>query len=156
MKKLLLLISHLIVFIFGFVLGIYLLPILTAPNAPTETEVSAISDKAKYMAEFKKDLKGSDVFHWGDGIVSIGEDAITLMGKLSPGPDYKLYLSPVFVEDEASFESNKPSMVVAGEIKTFDNFIITVPGDIDIGSYNTVVIWCESFDEFITSAQYRN
>lgn len=156
MKKIFLLISHFVVFVFGFVLGIYLLPILTAPDAPSETEISTMAEAAKYLAEFKRELAGSDLFHWGEGTVSIGQDSITLMGELAPGPDYNLYLSPEFVETEAEFEAIKDSMALVGGIKTFDNFIVAVPDDIDISAFNTVVVWCESFGEFITAAQYRN
>ena len=40
-------------------------------------------------------------------------------------------------------------------VKTFENFIVPVPESIDTGLFNTVVIWCESFGQFITAAQYR-
>ncbi|WP_422138763.1 DM13 domain-containing protein [Endozoicomonas sp. ALC020] len=32
---------------------------------------------------------------------------------------------------------------------------VTVPSNININSYNTVVVWCETFGEFITAARYR-
>jgi len=40
-------------------------------------------------------------------------------------------------------------------VKTFDNFIVAVPDSVDIARYNTVVIWCEAFSQFITAAKYR-
>ena len=39
------------------------------------------------------------------------------------------------------------------EVKTFKNFVIDIPSNIDINNYNTVVIWCERFEEFITAAK---
>ena len=77
------------------------------------------------------------------------------MGQLAPGPDYKLYLSPRFVETEAEFEQLKLSMILIGNVKTFDNFIVEVDADIDLTAFNTVVVWCETFGEFITAAKYR-
>ena len=77
------------------------------------------------------------------------------MGKLAPGPDYKLYLSPEFAETEAEFNRFKPSMVLIGEVKTFENFIVKVSPNIDLAAYNTVVVWCETFGEFITAAKYK-
>ena len=108
-----------------------------------------------YSGEFTRDLDGSDFLHWGEGRVSIGRQYISLHGRLAPGPDYKLYLSPAFVENENGFNRLKQDMVQVGDIRTFSNFIVPVPGHIDPGTYNTAVVWCESFGEFITAAQYK-
>ncbi|QUJ66188.1 DM13 domain-containing protein [Photobacterium sp. GJ3] len=148
-------VTHLSVGVLGFVLGIYLLPILIAPPAPTEAEVIQISSQAQYSATFRKDLKDSDAFHWGEGQVSLTAEFITFMGQLAPGPDYKLYVSPAFVETEADFQRLKNEMALVGDVKTFENFVVKVPKDIDLSGYNTVIVWCESFGEFITSAKYQ-
>ncbi len=150
-----LLVTHLTVGAIGFGAGIYALPILIAPTAPSETEITTTSSQAQYSAEFRKDLKDSDSFHWGEGKVSIGSDYITLMGKLAPGPDYKLYLASEFVETEVDFNRLKSTMVRVGDVKTFENFVVEVPAGIKPSEYNTVIIWCETFGEFITSAKYR-
>ena len=150
-----LIVTHLSVGAFGFALGIYTLPILIAPTPLTVAEVTKISSGAQYSATFKKDLKDSDSFHWGEGLVSIGPEFITLMGNLAPGPDYKLYLSTEFVETEIDFNRLKTDMVLVGDIKTFENFAVKVPQDISLSKYNTVIVWCETFGEFITSAQYQ-
>ncbi|PSV27877.1 MULTISPECIES: DM13 domain-containing protein [unclassified Photobacterium] len=154
-KTITLLITHLLAGAFGVALGIYLLPILTAPTAPTQSEVSRISKQAQYSGEFTKGLAGSDFLHWGEGKVSISPTKITLMGKLTPGPDYKLYLSPKFVETETEFNQEKANMVLVGNVKTFDNFVVNVPQNINITEYDTVIVWCESFGQFITSAKYQ-
>lgn len=156
MKKILLLIlTHAGALGFGFALGIYLLPILTAPAAPAAAEVKALMSQAKFKGEFRRDLKGSDLFHWGEGTVSVGSDRIALMGRLAPGPDYKLYLSPEFVETEADFLKLKSRMVQVGDIKTFENFVVAVPAGIQPEAYTAVIVWCESFRQFITAAKYR-
>ena len=156
MRAIILLIcTHLAVGILGFAIGLYTLPILIAPASPTETEIEAMSQQATFKAQFKRDLRGSDRLHWGEGEVSIGRDYVTLTGELAPGPDYKLYLSPEFVETEAEFESLKSSMVLVGDVKTFSNFAVEMAPDADPLNFNTVVVWCESFGEFITSAKYR-
>jgi hypothetical protein len=147
--------THCIVGIVGFGVGIYALPILTAPPAPSESEIQAMSSQATYTAEFQRNLKDSDALHWGEGTVSVGPKSITLMGKLAPGPDYKLYLSPKFVETESDFNRLKSSMVRIGDVKTFDNFVVNVPPSIDPVNFNSVIVWCESFEQFITSAKYQ-
>ena len=139
----------------GFIAGIYALPILTAPPGPDSVELNAAMENAKYQGTFTKELAGSDFLHWGEGTLSVSSTTIALEGSISPGPDYQLYLSPIFVETEESFEKAKAQMVNVGPVKTFENFIIDVPNSIDVNQYSTVVIWCESFGEFITAAEYR-
>jgi hypothetical protein len=154
-KVALLIATHCAAGVLGFGLGIYALPILTAPPAPDEDEIKTMSSQAKYTAQFRRDLEDSDAFHWGEGTVSVGSGAVTLMGKLAPGPDYKLYLSPEFVETEADFNRLKATMVRVGDVKTFDNFVVYLPPDIDVSNFNSVIVWCESFGQFITSAKYQ-
>jgi len=154
-KLVLLLVSHGLIGAVGFAAGIYLLPILIAPAAPSAAEVSEVAETAAYTAEFRRDLKDSDVLHWGEGKVAIGADSISLMGKLAPGPDYKLYLSPVFVETEIEFNRLKPQMALVGDVKTFSNFLVRVPIGLNPSEYSSVIVWCETFGEFITSAKYK-
>ncbi|MGB7182176.1 MAG: DM13 domain-containing protein [Burkholderiaceae bacterium] len=154
-KVILFLATHVAASAIGFAGGIYALPILIAPPAPSATEVSAAAKKATFSAEFRRDLQDSDALHWGEGQVSISADAISLMGKLAPGPDYKLYLSPEFVETESDFNRLKAQMKRVGDVKTFNNFLVKVPADIDPSQYTSVIVWCESFGQFITSAKYQ-
>ena len=158
MKKkafIILIITHIVAVAFGFSAGIYALPILIAPPAPSVIEVQAASAQPAYSAVFIRDLEGSDALHWGEGKVALSKGSIAFVGKLAPGPDYKLYLSPEFAETEAEFNRLKPSMVLIGEVKTFENFIVKVSPNIDLAAYNTVVVWCETFGEFITAAKYK-
>ena len=155
MKKLILVLTHLAAVALGFALGVYFLPILIAPPAPDVATVRSQAAKAAYKGEFKRNLKDSDAFHWGEGTISVSRDSIALMGELAPGPDYKLYLSPEFVETEADFARLKASMVRVGDVKTFKNFLVPVPESIDPSRYNAVIIWCESFGQFITAARYK-
>ena len=156
MKNFLLLIfSHASIAALGFAGGIYALPILTAPPAPADAEVLEISSQAQFKSEFKRDLAGSDALHWGEGVVSVSRAAVSLMGKLAPGPDYKLYFSPRFVETEEDFNRLKSEMVRVGDVNTFENFLVPVPESIDPAGYKAVVVWCESFGQFITAAKYQ-
>ena len=155
MKKLILLATHLAALALGFALGIYALPILIAPAPPSPAEVQSQAALARYTGSFSKDLKDSDALHWGEGKVFISPGSISLEGELAPGPDYKLYLSPEFVETEADFHRLKPRMVRVGEVKTFKNFVVPMPPDTDPARYNTVIVWCETFSQFISAAQYR-
>lgn len=155
MKRILLILTHLGALAAGFALGIYMLPILTEPQGPTAEEVRAASSGAQYSARFERDLKGSDLLHWGEGEVFITDKAISLMGEVSPGPDYKLYLAPEFVETEEQFLQVKRYSRQIGDVKTFENFVLPLPADADPDKYTTVVVWCETFGEFISAAKYR-
>ena len=156
MKRVVLLVcSHALALAIGFAAGVYLLPILTAPAGPDPVEVATLANRAMYTGEFRRDLQDSDVLHWGEGRVSIGPRSISLQGKLAPGPDYKLYLIPGFVETERDFLRLKSQAVQVGSIKTFDGFVVPVPASVDVSGYDSVVVWCERFSQFITSARYR-
>lgn len=154
-KRVVLVGSHLLVLVIGFALGIYALPILVAPSALSPRDIESLMGPAHWTAEFRRALKDSDALHWGEGRVSVGPRSISLLGKLAPGPDYKLYLSPEFVETEADFQRLKPQMVRVGDVKTFENFLVPVPQGIDPSRFNTVIVWCEAFGQFITAAKYR-
>lgn len=156
MKRVLLLAgSHVLALGIGFALGIYLLPVLTAPTAPSTADAASAAGAAAFTGRFKRDLKDSDLLHWGEGTVTVGRERIALVGKLAPGPDYKLYLSPEFVETEADFARLKPRMIRIGDVRTFDNFVVDVPASVDVSAYTSVIVWCETFSQFITAARYR-
>lgn len=149
------LITHGIALALGFALGIYLLPVLIAPDAPSNAEVSSSAQQAVYQADFHKKLPGSDFLHWGEGQVSISAKQVSFMGMIAPGPDYQLYLTPTLVQTEAEFLMIKDESVKIGAVKTFNNFILDIPPGVEPENYRALVIWCESFGEFITAASYR-
>lgn len=143
----------------GFGLGVYYLPILVASDGASRTQVAAARSDAMISANFRRDLKGSDGFHWGAGTLHLtregGQYFFTLDGQVSPGPDYKLYLTPEYVEDEASFLALKERSVRVADITGFDDFRLDVPMSIDPTQYPAVIIWCERFGEFITSGRLQ-
>lgn len=155
MRPLLLAATHLIALALGFAIGVYALPILIAPPPPAAAELAAQASSATFRGQFRRDLKDSDALHWGEGELTVGPDSIALRGRLAPGPDYKLYLAPDFIETEADFARLKPQMLRVGEVKTFENFLVPLPPGVDLARYTTVVVWCETFGEFITAARYR-
>ena len=155
MKKIALVASHLAMLAIGFAAGVYVLPILIAPEPPDAAEVKSVAGAAQFTGQFRRDLKGSDILHWGEGTVSVGRKAISLAGRVAPGPDYKLYLAPEFVDTEEAFLRVKAQSLRVGDVKTFENFIVPVPDGTDLTRYNTVVVWCERFSMFISAAKYR-
>ena len=156
MKRVLLgLMTHGAAVAVGFALGIYFLPILTAPPSPDADVLQAEAANAEFSAELTRDLRGSDRLHWGEGTISVSSTMIVHEGALSPGPDYKVYLVDRFVEHEDEFEPIKSEAVLIGDVKSFGGFLLDVPEGVDVTAYTTVLVWCEAFSEFITAAQYR-
>jgi hypothetical protein len=156
LRTLILVATHLGFAVAGFAAGIYVLPIWIEPAAPTEEQIEAIASTMRFTGEFRRDLSDSDGLHWGEGVVSVGPAYISHVGQLAPGPDYKLYLSPFFVETEKEFLQRKAQMVRIGDVATFSNFVVPVPPEIDPADYTSVIIWCETFSQFITAARYRS
>ena len=154
-KLLRFLITHGIALFIGFALGIYMLPILTAPEGPSQAEVTSAAQQALFKGVFSRDLAGSDFLHWGEGEVTVSPRQVTFMGSMAPGPDYMLYLTRELVQDEASFLAIKADSARVGPVKTFDKFVLDMPQGTDPNDYRAVVVWCESFSEFITAASYR-
>ena len=155
MRVILWLATHSVALGVGFALGIYLLPILTAPDSPDAAMLEEQAAQAQFTAPLTRDLRGSDFLHWGEGTISISDTMIVHEGALSPGPDYKVYLTTQFVEHEDEFNPIKDSAALIGDVKTFGGFLLDIPEGVDVTAYNTVVVWCESFGEFITAGQYR-
>ena len=114
-----------------------------------------MSAQASFSAQFRKDLVDSDALHWGEGTVYIDDSTVLMTGKLAPGPDYRLYFSPQFVETEADFMRLKGSMREAAPIPSFNNFEVALPADLNPDDYSSVIVWCERFSQFITAASYR-
>ena len=156
MKKILTLsLSHVVALAVGFAVGVYTLPILTAPKPPAAQTVRDAVGELLYEARFVRELRGSDFLHWGEGRLYIGRRTIAFLGRLAPGPDYKLYLSPGFVETETEFNQLKSQMIRVGDVKSFENFIVALPTQVDPRDYNTAIVWCETFEQFISAAQYQ-
>ena len=147
--------THVAAIVVGFALGIYSLPILTAPASPAVEEVRSAAGTARFTGMFRRDLEDSDALHYGEGTLYVSDDVIAFEGRLAPGPDYRLYLSPEFVETEEAFEASKHKMAEVGHVFTFDNFMVDVPDSIDPAEYKAAIVWCESFGQFITAATYQ-
>ncbi|WP_440694552.1 DM13 domain-containing protein [Candidatus Pelagibacter sp. HIMB109] len=156
MKFIFLLFSHGAVLGIGFALGVYFLPILTAPKSANLSQIEQVVSNPVYKAEFKKGQRGNDFFHWGEGQLVITNNEIALKGKVAPGPDYKIYLTKKFVEHEDEFLPIKQNALYVADLKVFENFIVPLDKKINFEDYNTIIIWCEAFKEFITSAKYKS
>lgn len=153
--KVLLLVSHISFLVAGVVIGIYSLPILMATSDPTSGTLVLGIKQTRYVATISENLTDSDFLHWGKGTFSLGDEYIVFQGSLAPGPAYQLYLAPKFIDTEKAFLEQKHLMQEVGDVTSFNDYVLPVNPEINIDQFNTVIIWCESFNQFITSAQYK-
>jgi len=154
--KLFLLASHLALFGAGIGLGIYILPILTAQENATLSDIEEVKGLAKYNGEFSRNQKGSDALHWADGELFVSDHDIVFEGSIAPGPDYKIYLTKTLATDKESFLAIKKEAILIGELKNFGNFRKAIPAGVNVNQFTAVQIWCERFSKFIGSAKYQS
>ena len=155
MKATFRLITHGLMLLLGFAIGLYTLPILIQPPVPEQEFLQKSAENPRFTGTFTRDLKGSDFLHWGEGTISITDSQVVHIGSLAPGPDYRLYLIPQKAENEAQFLAIKDNSARIGRIDTFGGFVLNIPQEIETEDYVGVLIWCEAFGEFLTSAIYR-
>ena len=95
----------------GFGLSAYRLPILTAETGLDDAAIAAQQPAIEILGKFHRNLEGSDSLHWGEGTIMVGDGLVWLDDSVSPGPDYRLYFAPIFVETEESFLAIKSQSV---------------------------------------------
>ena len=86
-----------------------------------------MSDSALRRGTFVQDLPGSDGLHRVEGVIVVNADRIWLDGKVAPGPDYRLYLTPKYVETGVGFQNIKAQSIQIGSAKAFENFSLDLP-----------------------------
>ena len=70
-KTLLIAATHVLALGFGFALGIYTLPILTAPDGPDAAVVKTTANSAQFTGEFRRDLQD---------LAAVDEERLTRIG----------------------------------------------------------------------------
>ena len=130
----------------------------------SETELAELTSSAQAQTgdqsqlrqgTFVRDLEGSDAFHWGDGTIYVSDERIWLDGSIAPGPDHRLYLTKGQFTTRDGFLAVKSDALQIAPIKAYKNFSVMVPDGVDIADYDAVIIWCEAFSAFVTSASIR-
>ena len=75
-------------------------------------------------------------------MIMANADKIWLDGEISPGPDYRLYLTPKYVETGAEFLQIKADSTQIGPIKAVENFALDIPADVEASNFPAVLNWC--------------
>ena len=103
---------------------------------------------AQWTATFRRDLKDSDALHWGEGTPSISPQAVSLVGKLAPGPDLFTCRPSLWRPRPTAPQT---ADAARGDVKTFSN-LSSRCRRADLAKFNTVIVGGETFSEFITAA----
>ena len=101
-------------------------------------------------------MPGSDTLHWVDGTIMVHANKICLEGIVLPGPDYRPYPLPEFVDVVSTVLAIKAESRRIGAVKTFENFALDLPPANDLDEYDAVVTSREAFEQFFTVARLEN
>lgn len=102
-----------------------------------------------------------DFIHYGQGSVSVYKDKhqyeiiLNKDFKVGPGPAFHVFLSDANnIKTNAAFKNSKNYDL--GSLKSFQGSqIYSIPRHIDLSTIRSVVIWCVSFSQLITSAELK-
>jgi hypothetical protein len=101
-----------------------------------------------------RNIKDSDLPHWWKGEVGVSRNRIVHIGRLSLVPGLQARTWSTFLRHERSITLvNEP--IRAGDVMTFNGFIVKVPVAFGVRDYDAAVIWCEVFEQFVSAAEYQ-
>ena len=136
-------------------------PVVVAPVVVAEPKQKRLT--VVKSGNFNPNAQDSDGFHRGSGSVSI----VSMRGKnyvifgedftVTNGPDYRLYLVPEFgIETESRFKAVKSRSHMIGKVKQFSGMqLFEIPQSVALNGVSGIVIWCEAFSQFISTADVR-
>ena len=141
----------------GFLLGIYALPILVEWRHGVQERAQAPEGAAEDpRGAFDRNSPGSDALHWGEGSVRVSQGQLVFEDdvRLSPGPDYRVYLTKTFAQTREEFLGIKAGAVEIASLEVFSGpQSFPIPPEVDPDVYDNVVVWCEAFAMYIASTR---
>ena len=138
---------------FGVVLGFFLFPFVFPPPPGTDTITAEDSASLVATGTFIH-ADPSDPIHYGQGKVSLYEQAVLLEPdfKVGPGPAYHVYLVPK-ATIRASSDVVDTMYVDLGALRAFEGSQrYAIPAGVNLADYKSVVIWSERFSVLISPA----
>ena len=107
----------------GFGLGVYFLPIFTTEKGPDIASIAALSLRRCFAAFLSGICRGQlDCFE----VIMLNADRISLDGKVAPRPDYRLYLTPKYVETGCGIQTITAQSLQIGPIKAFESLFHSI------------------------------
>lgn len=149
--------------ILGFAAGAGLMlvafPFVFPPPEVNETVDSMTAAGEWGAASFREGASGQDAGHWGRGDLKIyhakeGGYLLELQGnfEVGPGPNFWIYLnSEADIDDEADFFADSARVKVT-KLKSFTGSQVYHLEADALEAAKSITIWCESFNQYIASA----
>lgn len=137
-------------------------PFLFPPPQVNETVTGAAGGEPGNLigsTRFREGVSGQDRVHWGRGGVRFyrARDGDVLMEfqddfEVGPGPNYWIYLNTHGgIDDETAFHADLDSAKVT-KLKSFTGSQVYALNANQFASAKAVTIWCETFNQYIASA----
>jgi Electron transfer DM13 len=141
---------------FGVALGFFLFPFVFPPPPAAEQLTEAERLRLVASGTFIH-ANPSDPIHYGKGGVSVYDKAAFLESdfEVGPGPAFHVLLVPkAGIRDSA--EVKDAMYVDLGGLRAFKGSQrYPIPAGVDLGKYQSVVIWCERFSVLISPADLK-
>ncbi len=139
---------------FGVALGFFLFPFVFPPPPAAEL-LSAADMRAPIVAEGAFiHANPSDPIHYGKGRVTVRQNSVYLETdfEVGPGPKFHVYLVPK-APIRTSGDLRDQMFVDLGRLRSFKGSQrYAIPVDLDLGKFQSVIIWCEQFSVLISPA----
>ena len=143
---------------FGMLLAF---PFLFPPPEVNETVAAMAGREVAPLVEsrFREGVAGQDAAHWGRGGIRAyrSDDGNVLIElqpdfEVGPGPNFWVYLNVRGeIDDEADFEADAGRQRLA-KLKSFTGSQVYAASGMDFDRARAITIWCESFGQYIASA----
>lgn len=161
--------KQIFIIIFSLIIGIGIGIMLTViaypfvfPPPEVNEQISNIKNKQLTHSGIFIQPNPSDPVHWGKGKVAVyehGNDHEIFLDEdfeVGPGPAYHVYLSSAAdVISNEQFEN--ATNYDLGKLKSFrSSQVYQAPSNFESTQIKSVVIWCKTFSQLITSATLDN
>lgn len=141
---------------FGVAVGFFAFPYVFPPPEAAETLSEAERTTIVARGTFIH-ADPSDPIHYGKGAVTVYENTVFLGAdfEVGPGPKYHVYLVPKAMVRQSS-DVAQTMFVDLGRLRAFKGSQkYAVPAGLDLGKFDSVVIWCEQFKVLISPADLK-
>lgn len=138
----------------GFAAGIFVYPYIFLADVTANEPVIGLQDKTVVASGTFIHADKSDPVHYGQGMVTLYNDAVHLGGdfEVGPGPAFHVYLVPK-ANILRSADLKGEMYVDLGRLRAFKGSqVYGIPAGVDLRKYGSVIVWCEAFGVLISPA----
>lgn len=138
----------------GFAIGIFVYPYIFLADVTANEQVIGLENKSVVATGTFIHADKSDPVHYGQGMVTVYNDAVHLGGdfEVGPGPAFHVYLVPK-ADILRSADLKDQMYVDLGRLRAFKGSqVYAIPAGVDLRKYGSVIVWCEAFGVLISPA----